>query len=116
MKLAIVGLLLVSLAGSIACQNYPEPKDESGSMSGWYVVGAGETLSSISVLFYGDAQYWYHLRDVNVEMGNLENSALHSSDRIFIPNAKYNTNLLNADEAGVAPHPHPPSPLPLFFK
>jgi len=103
MKLAIVGLLLVSLAGSIACQNYPEPKDEAGSVSGWYVVGAGETLSSISVLFYGDAQYWYHLRDVNVEMGNLENSALHSSDRIFIPNAKYNTNLLNADEAGMTP-------------
>src|SRR3972149_5210860 len=102
MKLAIVGLLLVSLAGSIACQNYPEPKDEAGSVSGWYVVGAGETLSSISVLFYGDAQYWYHLRDVNVEMGSLENSALHSSDRIFIPSATYNTNLLNA-EGGVIP-------------
>jgi len=105
LKSLLIGLPLVLFsAGLFGCaRNAPEPKAEPETVSGWYVVGSGETLSFISVLFYGDAQYWYHLKELNVEMGILENSTLHSSDRIFIPNARQNTHLLTTTEAGTTP-------------
>ena len=100
--LLIVLVLVLFSAGAIACTgNYPEPKAESETVSGWYGVRSGDTLSSISVLFYGDVKYWHHLKELNVEMGNIENSSLHSSDRIFVPNARQNTDLITITEAGM---------------
>lgn len=102
MRSLLLGFLLALFCVSlIACAvNYPEPKAKPETVSGWYIAGAGETLSSISVLFYGDAQYWHHLRELNVEMGILENSSLNTSDRIFIPNSRQNIHLLTTTEAG----------------
>jgi len=105
MRVLTISLVLVPFALlAIGCQrNAPVPKAETGTVSGWYTVRFGDDLSHISVLFYGDAQYWYHLRELNVEMGNLEDSGLRSSDRIFIPNVQRNTDLLTDTEAGTTP-------------
>lgn len=100
MRSLIIGLFMVVFCTSaIACASYPEPENGGGAVSGWYSVRFGDTLSSISVLFYGDVQYWHHLKELNVEMGNIENSSLSTSDRIYIPNAEQNTDFLTVTEA-----------------
>ena len=105
MKSLLIGLSLVLFsAGLFGCaRNAPEPKAEPGTVSGWYTVGAGNTLSSISVLFYGDNEFWYHLEELNIEMGIIENAALSIGDRLYIPNARQTFQLLTTTEAGTTP-------------
>lgn len=101
----ILSLLVLISVGMLSCgRDAPTPKAEEGNVSGWYTVRAGNTLSSISILFYGEGQYSYFLEDLNVEMGNLENASLSIGDRLYIPSAKQNYPLLTrTNEAGTTP-------------
>src|SRR3954468_22411608 len=92
---------------------------------GSYVVGAGDTLRSISLAVFGDPQLWYLIADQN---GLRSNTDLKAGQQLVIPNRitnlhndyqtfqVYAPGMLIGDTSPTLPDPPPPpAPDPMLF-